>query len=148
MASFEFRPFRMEDLFSLVKYANDPFVADRLTDAFPHPYTEEHGRAFLERVIAASPPTHRAIVVDGEACGAVGLHAQSDVWKRNLEIGYWLAQKHGGQGIMTEAIKRMVEFGFATYPDIDRIFARPYGSNIASQRSVLEKAELGFNLEG
>ncbi|MBK7383911.1 MAG: GNAT family N-acetyltransferase [Flavobacteriales bacterium] len=144
MDPFELRPFRMEDLFSLVKYANDPFVADRLTDAFPHPYTEAHGRAFLERVIGASPTTHRAIVVNGEACGAVGLHAQADVWKRNLELGYWLARKYSGQGIMTDAITGMVEFGFAQYPEVDRIFARPFGSNIASQR-VLEKA--GFTLE-
>jgi RimJ/RimL family protein N-acetyltransferase len=36
-----------------------------------------------------------------------------------------------------------VQYGFETF-DITRIFARPYGFNIASQR-VLEKA--GFKLE-
>ena len=38
----------------------------------------------------------------------------------------------------------MVHFGFATF-DIDRIFARPFGTNLASQR-VLEKN--GYVLEG
>ena len=38
----------------------------------------------------------------------------------------------------------MAGFAFKTY-DINRIFARPYGTNIASQR-VPEKA--GFKLEG
>lgn len=38
----------------------------------------------------------------------------------------------------------MVDFAFTTY-DIDRVFARPFGANIASQW-VLEKA--GFILEG
>jgi RimJ/RimL family protein N-acetyltransferase len=37
----------------------------------------------------------------------------------------------------------MVKFGFDTY-DVTRIFARPFGTNAASQR-VLEKA--GFKLE-
>jgi len=37
----------------------------------------------------------------------------------------------------------MIDFGFKTY-DITRIYARPFGTNLASQR-VLEKA--GFKLE-
>ena len=45
---------------------------------------------------------------------------------------------------MTEAVQQAVERGFRILPDIDRIFARPYGSNAASQR-VLKKA--GFTLE-
>ncbi|MFT5765883.1 MAG: ribosomal-protein-alanine N-acetyltransferase [Saprospiraceae bacterium] len=38
----------------------------------------------------------------------------------------------------------MVDYGFNTF-DINRIFARPFGNNIGSQK-VLEKA--GFVLEG
>ena len=48
-----------------------------------------------------------------------------------------------GQGIATGAVKEIVEFGFRTY-DINRIFAKTFGTNRASQR-VLEKA--GFQLE-
>lgn len=39
---------------------------------------------------------------------------------------------------MTAAIRRMVDYGFKTF-DITRIYARPFGTNLASQR-VLEKA--------
>lgn len=144
MVRFELRPFRMDDLSALVKYANDPTIAANLTDAFPHPYTEEAGRAFLERVTLADPLTHKTIEINGEACGAIGLHPQHDLWKRNMERGYWLAREHRGHGIMTEAIKHMAEFAFANYPEIDRVFARPFGSNVASQRA-LERA--GFILE-
>lgn len=49
-----------------------------------------------------------------------------------------------GKGITTSAIKEIIAYGFENL-DITRIFARPYGSNMASQR-VLEKA--GFVLEG
>ena len=46
-------------------------------------------------------------------------------------------------GIITAVVTQMVDFAFRTY-DIDRVYARPFGTNIASQR-VLEKA--GFVLE-
>ena len=58
-------------------------------------------------------------------------------------MGYWLAEPYWGQGIITNAIKEMIGFTFKTY-DINRVFARPFDTNTASQR-VLEKA--GFKLE-
>lgn len=143
MAGFLLRPFRLEDLPSLVKYANDPGIAANLTDAFPHPYTEESGRRFLAEAMK-DLPFRRCIDIGGEACGAVGLHPKADLWRRNMELGYWLAQQHRGKGIMTEAVRRMVRLGFETFPEITRIYATPFGSNVASQR-VLEKA--GFTLE-
>jgi len=143
MALFELRPFTLNDLSSLVKHANDPSVAANLTDMFPHPYTEEHGRQFLEEAMKPVP-MRRCISIGGEACGAIGLHPKQDLWRLNMELGYWLAQEHRGKGIMTAAIRQMVELGFSTFPDVVRIFATPFGSNVASQRA-LEKA--GFTLE-
>jgi RimJ/RimL family protein N-acetyltransferase len=49
-----------------------------------------------------------------------------------------------GKGITTEAVQQVVEYGFKTF-DVDRIFSRPFGTNLSSQK-VLEKA--GFKLEG
>ena len=37
----------MADLPSLVKYANNPKIASDLSDGFPHPFTEEDGKHFL-----------------------------------------------------------------------------------------------------
>ncbi len=143
MALFTLRPFRPDDLAALVKHANDPTVSANLTDAFPHPYTEEAGRAFLEEAMKPVP-LRRCIEVAGECVGAIGLHPKVDLWRRNLELGYWLAAAHRGQGIMTEAIRQMVQLGFAAFPEVTRIYATPFGSNIASQKA-LEKA--GFTLE-
>jgi RimJ/RimL family protein N-acetyltransferase len=143
MEHFELRSFRKEDLGALVKHANDPSVAANLTDAFPHPYTEEDARIFL--VEALKPlPFRRCIDIGGEACGAIGLHPKQDLWRRNMELGYWLAKEHRGKGIMTEAIRQMVEIGFANFPDVDRIYATPFGSNVASQRALVKA---GFKLE-
>lgn len=126
-----------------MRQANDPTVAAMLTDAFPHPYTEEHGRAFIAEAMK-SPPLRRCIEVDGACAGAIGLHPKPDLWRRNMELGYWLARQHRGKGIMTEAIRQMVQLGFDTFPEVTRIYATPFGGNIASQKA-LEKA--GFTLE-
>jgi RimJ/RimL family protein N-acetyltransferase len=141
---FTLRPFRAEDLPALVKHANDPTVAANLTDSFPHPFTEVAGQNFLDQAINTNPPLRRCIEVAGECCGAIGLHPKTDLWQRNMELGYWLAREHRGKGIMTEAIRQMVQLGFDAFPVVTRIYASPFGSNEASQRA-LENA--GFKLE-
>lgn len=143
MVPFTLRPFHAEDLPALVTHAAHPSVAANLTDAFPHPFTEAAGRAFLEQA-ATGPALRRCINIDGQCAGAIGLHPKTDVWRRNMELGYWLAEPYRGKGIMAEAIRRMIPIGFNHFPEVDRIYAVPFGRNIASQRT-LEKA--GFTLE-
>jgi RimJ/RimL family protein N-acetyltransferase len=141
---FTLRAWQMTDLDSLVKYADNPAIAANLTDAFPSPYTAEDGRKYIETFSGEDPLRVFAIVINGEAAGSIGIFPQTDVHRKNAEMGYWLAEPFWGKGIMLQAVGRVVEYGFKTW-EIDRIFARPYGTNKASQR-VLEKA--GFLLEG
>ena len=141
---FLLRPWALTDLNSLVRYANNPDIAKFMTDGFPHPYTEENGKAFIAFATKDDPVHIFAIDVAGEAVSGIGLHPQADVQRKNAELGYWLAEPFWGNGIITNAIKEIVAFGFKTY-DINRIFARPFATNIGSQK-VLGKA--GFVLEG
>ena len=142
--NFSLRPWSENDLDNLVKYANNLKIAKNLTNKFPHPYTRESGEMFIKMATGSNPPTVLAIDSNGEAIGAIGLHPQTDIMCKNAELGYWLAEPYWGKGIMTKAVKQMVEYGFKNL-DITRIYARPYGTNIGSQK-VLEKA--GFVLEG
>lgn len=142
--NFTLRPWTVDDLESLVKYANNSKIAKNLTDKFPSPYTIENGKFFIESATKKSPPNILAIDVNNEAVGGIGIHPQSDIHCKNAELGYWLAEPFWGNGIITKAITQMIEYGFKNW-DINRIFARPFETNIASQR-VLEKA--GFILEG
>jgi [ribosomal protein S5]-alanine N-acetyltransferase len=137
------RTWKQEDLADLVHHANNPKIAERLTDAFPSPYTFEKGQEFLDRMMKQSPCEVMAIDLNGKVIGNIGIHPQSDVNRLNAELGYFIGEDYWGKGYATEAIQLMVEYGFKNFP-IERIFARPFGSNIASQR-VLEKA--GFVLE-
>ena len=130
---FTLRPFTINDLDSLVKYANNPKIANNLTDKFPYPYTTENGKMFIEFATKNTPTNIFAIDINGEICGGIGIHPQEDVHRKNAELGYWLAEPFWGNGIITKAIVQMVDYGFKNF-DITRIFARPYGTNEASQR--------------
>ncbi|MCB0527809.1 MAG: GNAT family N-acetyltransferase [Saprospiraceae bacterium] len=140
---FVLRPWRPDDLDDLVRFANNPAIARNMTDQFPHPYSAENGKTFIAFAISETPPRILTIEVEGHAAGGIGLHPQADIHRKNAELGYWLAEPYWGKGIITRAIGQMVEYGFEQW-DFDRIFARPFGTNIGSQRA-LEKA--GFVLE-
>lgn len=141
--NFRLRPWRIGDVESLVENANNANIAKFMNDIFPHPYTKEDAEKFIAFAIKHHPVHIFAIEVDGNAVGGIGIHFHEDVMRKNAELGYWLGQNYWGRGIATNAVKQVVDFGFKNY-DINRIFGRAFGPNIASQR-VLEKA--GFVLE-
>jgi RimJ/RimL family protein N-acetyltransferase len=140
---FILRPWNVDDLESLVENANNPSIAKFMTDGFPHPYSAEIGKAFIAFATKDDPVHIFAIDITGKAVGGIGIHPQQDIMRKNAELGYWLGEKYWGNGILTRAIPQMLDFAFKTY-DINRVFARPFGTNFASQR-VLEKT--GFSLE-
>ncbi|MDQ3101610.1 MAG: GNAT family N-acetyltransferase, partial [Bacteroidota bacterium] len=121
---FQLRPWRITDLPALVRNANDADIAAYMTDTFPHPYTMETGEIFLQRVIVEPPVKVLAIEIEEEAAGSIGIFPQQDIFRQNAELGYWLAKKHWGQGIMSAVVKQIVDYGFDNFPEIQRIFAR------------------------
>jgi [ribosomal protein S5]-alanine N-acetyltransferase len=137
------RPFAPGDEQSLAHHANDRRIWRNLKDTFPHPYTLEHARAWIARNEHESPPTHLAIAVGVDVVGAVGLEFRGDIWRHSAEMGYWLAPAYWGRGIMTGAVRAVVDYAFATFP-INRLWAGAFEWNPGSIR-VLEKA--GFEFE-
>jgi RimJ/RimL family protein N-acetyltransferase len=137
------RPWRKGDETSLVRHANNYKVWRNLRDRFPHPYTMADAEWWIGHAGGRLPVTSFAIVVNAEAVGGIGLELNTDVYRRSAEIGYWLGEEYWGQGITTEAVLAVVDYGFATF-DICRIFAGVFERNPASMR-VLEKA--GFKQE-
>ena len=137
------RPWKLSDIEDLVENANNSNVAQFLTNAFPHPYTRENAESFIKMTLEQNPIQIMAIVFEEKIVGSIGLHKQADIMMKNMELGYFVGEAFWGKGIATEAVKKMTEYGFKNF-DIVRIFARPFGSNIPSQK-VLEKA--GYKLE-
>ena len=141
---FKLRSWNLNDLESLVKYANNYNIAKNLTNQFPHPYSKENGVAFIAMATKNDPLTIFAIEINGQAAGGIGLHPQQDIHCKNAELGYWLAEPYWGKGIITHAIQEIVAYGFKTF-EIDRIFARPFENNVGSQKALIKS---GFVLEG
>jgi len=137
------RPFLLSDAAALAKHANNKNIARYLTDMFPHPYTLQDAERFINMVNTMQPVTVMGIEVNGEICGGIGVHPQSANYKMNAELGYWISEQYWGQGIVTHLLPQAIQQAFDVL-DIDRIYARCFGSNQASMR-VLEKC--GFVLE-
>ena len=93
------RPWRREDLESLVRHADNPNVARGLRDRFPSPYTRADGEWFLDDVRKPRGEWRLAIEVDGAAVGGVGVRPGEDVHRISAEIGYWLGEAYWGRGI-------------------------------------------------
>lgn len=138
------RQWKNEDLQELVTQANNINVWNNLRNYFPHPYTEEHGKAWLEKVVDALPAINMAIEADGKLAGGIGLILNGDVYIKSAEVGYWVGEKFWGKGIATEAVRQMTEYAFY-YFDLVRLYAEVFETNKASMR-VLEKN--GYYLEG
>lgn len=143
MEKFTLKKLDLSDAFIFSMHANNRNIWRNLTDRFPHPYTEENARDFIQLTLKSEPAQILGIYVGDEPIGAIGLHPLHDVFCKNIELGYWIAEPYWGKGIMSSAIAQMVHYGFENF-DVDRIFARPFGRNIGSIKT-LEKN--GFTLE-
>jgi RimJ/RimL family protein N-acetyltransferase len=137
------RPWRTTDVTSVVRHANNRRIWLNLRDRFPYPYTEQAGRLWLAHVTSAAVITNFAIEVDGDAVGGIGFIPGTDVERISAEVGYWLGETYWGRGIVTDALKGLSEYAFASF-ELHRLFALPFAENLASRR-VLEKA--GYRLE-
>ena len=138
------RPWRNDDIDTLISIANNFNIAKNLTDKFPYPYTRADGERFIEYAINSTSSHLFAIDLQGTAIGGIGIHPQDDIYRKNAEIGFWLAESHWGNGYMRIAISKITTYTFQTI-EIERIYARVFENNIASQR-VLQKS--GFQLDG
>lgn len=138
------RPWSVKDAERLAIIANNKHIADNLRDGFPHPYSIKDAHSWLNMVIPINdPPKFFAILSEQELAGSIGIVTKEDIYRKNVEIGYFLAEEHWGKGIITKAVKAATAYAFSKF-DIVRVYAEPFADNPGS-RKVLEKA--GFRCE-
>jgi ribosomal-protein-serine acetyltransferase len=86
----------------------------------------------------------QAVVVrDGEIVGVAGYHRVDHV-NRSTSIGYWLAARHEGEGVMTATVRALVDHAFAAW-ELNRIEIE---AAVANRRSRTIPERLGFSEEG
>ncbi len=118
--------------------------------SFEPPQKEEETREFFEASQKLFPESaiRWGIFLENEFVGTIsleGIERKVRAWITEVgEIGYWMNPEFHNQGIMTEAGKAIVEFGFEQ-SSLHKIIIDHVSDNGASQK-VIEK--LGFRFVG
>ena len=140
------RRLQLEDAPDVFAYASDPEVA-RYTTWSAHRSLEDslefvraQLRAYEEGQVAPWAMVDRQ---SGRVIGTAGFVAWAPVHAR-AEIGYAMGRAYWGRGLMTEAVRAILRFGFE-HMGLNRIEGRCMPENPASAR-VMEKA--GMRYEG
>ncbi len=86
---------------------------------------------------------HLGVFRDGVMVGMISMH-NIDYLNHKAYIGYWLDEDNQGKGIMTAAVRSLIEYGWAAL-GLNRIEIRAGVENVKS-RAIPER--LGFRQEG
>lgn len=136
------RPLTMEDTADVFAYSQSENVGPR-AGWKPHETIEETEE--IMKTIFVGQENVWGIEKDNQIIGSIGLiedpHRQNDQARM---LGYALSEDYWGQGIMTEAARAVLAYGFDTL-GLSLISVVHYPSNLGSQR-VIEKC--GFYYEG
>ncbi len=136
------RPFDFRDVDDVLAYASEPEFGRYLP--LPQPYTRYDAVEFVAHQVLAewsTQPTF-AIVLEGHVVGGIGLHVNER--HRRAMLGYALARPQWGLGLMPEAARTVVGWGFERYA-LHKVYSCADTRNRRSWR-VMEK--LGMTREG
>lgn len=134
------------DVDAITSACQDPEIPRWTT--VPSPYTRDNGEDFVKLVTdwwESGQETvwgvfHRDVLV-----GMIGLHdITAHASGGSAEIGFWTTRGARGQGVMVEAARAVIEWGFAEL-DLARIAWRAVAGNMPSARTA---RALGFRYEG
>ncbi|MFJ4044653.1 GNAT family N-acetyltransferase [Microbacterium sp. NPDC089987] len=134
------------DIDAITAACQDPEVPRWTT--VPSPYTRQHAADFVELVAgwwADGVETVWAIRKDDALAGMIGLHRiTAHPHGGEAEIGFWGVAEFRGQGLMGEAARAVIDYGFDQL-GLARIAWRAVAGNVASARTA---RSLGFHYEG
>ncbi|MGE4289002.1 MAG: GNAT family N-acetyltransferase [Salinivirgaceae bacterium] len=127
----------------LAHHANNYNIWKYVMDLFPHPYTYDDALSWVELQKDREKPVNFALVYDGEPVGNMGLIPGHDVYKKNLNIGYWLSEEYWGRGIATQALLWFIPYVLKHF-EPNRLAASVFSNNKASMQVLIK---CGFKQE-
>lgn len=135
------RPFSKADAAAIQNLANNKEVAGII--GLPQPYLPEHAIDWIEiqpELILLGTEYPLAIVEkkSNDLIGTITLRVNKEHFKG--ELGYWIGRPYWGRGFATEAVKRMISFGFEDL-ELNKVWASVLLRNKGSI-AVLKKAGL------
>ena len=140
------RPWEETDAEALYKYAKDPAVGP--IAGWP-PHTSVENSREIIRTILSAPETYAVVLKQtGEPVGSIGLmfgdtvHS-ADIADGEAEIGYWIGVPFWGQGLIPEAVRRLLRHGFEDL-GLQAVWCGYYDGNTQSKR-VQEKCGFQYS---
>lgn len=137
----------VSDLEEVVLHMNSTSEISENTLTLPFPYREENAHFWFK--MAEDGFANKDAFIFGirekenlKLIGAIGLHI--DLGNNKAEVGYWLGKSFWNKGYVSEALQRILKFGFEEL-NLNKVYASHFPHNPASGK-VLEKN--GFTFEG
>lgn len=135
------RPFTLMDLPSFYNYASKTTIGPH-AGWKPHESIDE-SQAILTKFVNSEEVWALTLKKSGQLVGSIGIH--EDVHRRNPKvkaIGFVLDDEYWGQGLITEAARRIIAYAFDEL-GIEMVSATHYPYNERSKR-VIEKCGLHY----
>jgi len=133
------RPWKEEDAEILYKYAKDPIIGP--IAGWPIHTSVENSRMIIREVLAKKETYAVVLKSTNEVIGSIGLllgkNSNIPINENEAEIGYWIGVPFWGQGLIPEAVERLLKYGFADLK-LSAIWCGYFDGNIKSKR-VQEK---------
>lgn len=140
------RSWTEHDAESLYNYAKDPAIGP--IAGWPPHTSVENSREIIRDILSA-PETYAVVLKEtNEPIGSVGImfadgvHS-ADMQDGDAEIGYWIGVPYWGQGLIPEAVQRLLKRCFVEL-DVKRVWCGHYDGNIKSRR-VMEKCGFKYH---
>ncbi len=138
------RRLELSDALLVHEYMREQDIAAN-TLLIPYPYPEGAAEEWIsnsQESFDEGEAYSFALVLKAEKrfIGAMGIHPNLD--HRRAELGYWLGKPYWNKGYVTEAARRVIQFGFEDLK-LNRIHANYFTHNPASAR-VMQKAGMTF----
>lgn len=140
------RPWQESDAAAMFRYASDPDIGP--IAGWPTHTSVENSLEIIRTVFSA-PETYAVVLKETNepvgSCGimfADGLHT-AEMRQGEAEIGYWIGKPYWGQGLIPEAVKKLLARCFNEL-HLDTVWCGYYEGNAKSKR-VCEKCGFKFH---
>ena len=136
------RPFRPADVSDVFSYANDPEWSRYLP--VPTPYRRKDAQDFVDGNTNSKWERNAVFAIEFDGGVVGGIDLRFDSIQSMAMVGYAIARAHWNQGLMTEAVQAVVDWGFEKF-GLAKIWSFADVENVGSWR-VMEK--IGMTREG
>ncbi|MGV3030514.1 GNAT family N-acetyltransferase [Streptococcus suis] len=133
------RPWTVDDAEDLFVLASDPEIGPRA--GWPAHQSLEESRNIIETVFAQSGTYALVDKVSGKPVGAIGLMiggaSKLTTSDKEAELGYWLGRDYWGQGLVPEAIRKLLCHAFETLK-LETVWCGYFEGNEQSRRAQVK----------